>query len=181
MVLVGCFQIPFNRARKNWDSALPSSARDWFVSCAGEQLNNRVSQDFINIALYNQVESFARQALRLAIISALLQSPRDSRLVQIVGRHFHLDSVAHGQANPPLAHLPADRREHEVLIFQFHAEHCSGKHGLNAANYFDGFFFQLVHSAGLDRRHAFCRPAEPEAARDKESRPSEPDLETGWF
>ena len=71
----------------------------------------------------------------------LFQPPSDARLVQIVGRHFHFDAVADGEAHPAFAHFAADGGEDEMLVVQLDAEHRAGQDGLDAAFDFDVFFF----------------------------------------
>jgi len=76
----------------------------------------------------------------------LPKPPGDSGLVQIVGRHLHLHAVADGEAHPALAHLSTDRREHQMLVVEFDAEHRAGQHRGDTAFHFDVLFFALfVH------------------------------------
>ena len=71
----------------------------------------------------------------------LFQPPGDARLVEVVGRHFHFDAVANGEAHPAFAHFAADGGEDDVLVVQFDAEHGSGQNRLDTAFYFNVFFF----------------------------------------
>ena len=71
-------------------------------------------------------------------------SGNDAGLRQVVWRHLHFDAVADGEAHPTLAHLAADRRQHEVFVIQLDAEHGSREHSLDSAFYFDWFFFHAL-------------------------------------
>src|SRR5258705_10659559 len=74
----------------------------------------------------------------------LAQPPGDARLVQIVRRHLHFYAIAHGEPNPALAHLAANRSQHQVLVVQFHSEHGSRENHRYYAFHFDMVFFQLL-------------------------------------
>ena len=74
----------------------------------------------------------------------LLKPPGNSRFIQIVGRHLHFHAIANRQANPSLAHLAANRRQHEVLVVEFYPEHCSRQDGLHAPFHFDVIFFHRL-------------------------------------
>ena len=54
-------------------------------------------------------------------------SKDDSRLADVIRRHFHFYLVARYDANEVLPHLPADVRQHLLPIRKTHPEHCIGK------------------------------------------------------
>ena len=69
------------------------------------------------------------------------QPPSDAGFVEVVGGHFHLHTVANGEADEAFAHLAADGGEDEVLVVEFDAEHGSGQDDFHATFDFDVFFF----------------------------------------
>ena len=69
------------------------------------------------------------------------QPPSDAGFVEIVGGHFHLHTVAHGEADEALAHLPANCGEDEMLVVEFDAEHRAREDDLHTAFDFNVFFF----------------------------------------
>ncbi len=72
------------------------------------------------------------------MLALVVEAPGDPALVQIVGRHFHLHLVAHGQPNPTaLAHFPGDVRQHFVVVLEFHPEHCAGQNLTDHTHYLD--------------------------------------------
>ena len=71
----------------------------------------------------------------------LLQTPSNTGLGQVVGRHFHFYTITHGQSDPAFAHLSADGRQDEMLVVQFDTKHRSGQHGRDATFKFNMFFF----------------------------------------
>jgi hypothetical protein len=81
----------------------------------------------------------------LSKISAVLpKPPDDARLVQIVGRHLHLDAVSDGEADPPLAHFAADGGEHQMFVVQLDTKHRTGQHSGDTA-----FDFNMLFSHAL--------------------------------
>jgi len=52
-------------------------------------------------------------------------TPGDPGFMQVVRAHIHLHPVPQVQSDEALAHLPRNGREHDVLIVQFHPEHCA--------------------------------------------------------
>ena len=71
----------------------------------------------------------------------LSKAPGDARLVQVVGRHFHLYAVADSEAHPTLAHFAAYGGKHEVLVVQFDPEHSAGQHRGDTTLDLNVFFF----------------------------------------
>ena len=71
----------------------------------------------------------------------LSDSPNNPRFVQIVWRHFQFYPIASDKADPPFAHLAANRGEHEVFVVQLDAKHRAGKDRMDAALDFNMFFF----------------------------------------
>ena len=71
----------------------------------------------------------------------LFQPPDDPGFVQIVGGHFHFNSVADCEPDPAFAHLPGDGGEDEVFVVQFDAEHGARQNGMDDSFDFDGRFF----------------------------------------
>jgi len=59
----------------------------------------------------------------------LLQTINDPGLVQIVGRHFHLNPVTIGEADETLPHFARDMGENFMLIVQLNTEHGSCEDG----------------------------------------------------
>ena len=77
----------------------------------------------------------------------LFQPPGNARLVEVVGRHFHFDAVANGQAHPAFAHFAADGGEDDVLVVEFDTKHRAGQNGLDPTFDFDVFFFDWCSHA----------------------------------
>lgn len=77
---------------------------------------------------------------------AMSESINDASFGRVVGRHLHLHPVPDRKANePPLAHLPGNVRENEMVVRKRDAKHGSRKHRRNGALQFDGFF--RIHDA----------------------------------
>jgi hypothetical protein len=71
-----------------------------------------------------------------------LQPPDNARFIQIVRGHLHFDTVADGESNPALAHLPGDGWQDEVLIVELNSEHGSRQNRVHHSFDLDGHFFQ---------------------------------------
>lgn len=69
--------------------------------------------------------------LEAALRNNLTQAKHNSRLRQVIGRHFHFDPVTDGQPDEPLPHLARNMRQHLVLIFQFDTKHGPGQYRQN--------------------------------------------------
>jgi len=67
-------------------------------------------------------------------------APDDARLVQIVGRHFHLHAVAHGEADKLFSHLAGDGRQHLMLVVEFNSKHRPGQDSQDFSFDFDVLF-----------------------------------------
>lgn len=76
----------------------------------------------------------------------LPQSPDNPRLVQIVGRHFHLYAVADDEANEAFTHLAGDGGEDLVFIVELDLEHGSRQDGQDAAFHLDMLFHKEIKS-----------------------------------
>ena len=96
------------------------------------------------------------------------QPPGNTCLVQIIGRHFHFDTVSDGQADPSLAHLATNRGEDSMLIIQLDTKHRSSQHRCDNTFHFNMFFFHLFLSK---------RPAEKRDIPQTESGRSEKESE----
>jgi len=66
----------------------------------------------------------------------------DTRLAQVVRRHFDVDLVPHADADEVLAHLAGDMGEHFVAVGQSHTEHGAGEHLSDRTRQFDWLFFR---------------------------------------
>jgi len=72
------------------------------------------------------------------------QAPGDPAFIQIVGRHFQFHTIPYRDAYPAFSHLSANRGQHQVLVLQLHAKHCSRKHRCNDTFHFNMLFFHFV-------------------------------------
>jgi len=89
----------------------------------------------------NEFRAFLSSKRSQAEGGHLLEPPRDPRLVQVIGRHFHFNAVTGGKANPAFAHLAAYGRQHQMLIVQLNAEHGPGQNCRDATFDFNMVFF----------------------------------------
>jgi hypothetical protein len=69
----------------------------------------------------------------------------NARFAQVVGRHLHLDLVAHADADEVFAHLAGDVRQHFMAIGQGHTEHGARQHLRDRSGQLDWFFFRHVN------------------------------------
>jgi len=74
------------------------------------------------------------------LLRGLPEAVNDPRFVEIVGRHFDLYTVSHGQADEPLAHPARDVGEDLVFVGQLYTEHGSSEHGDDFTVGFNGSF-----------------------------------------
>jgi len=56
------------------------------------------------------------------------QAIGDSRLVEIVGAHFHFHHVARGDLDEVFSKFPRDMSKHRMAIPQLHPKHRAGQH-----------------------------------------------------
>jgi len=70
----------------------------------------------------------------------LAESIGDPRLGNVVGRHFHSNAVAGGEADKMFAHLAGDMCQNLVLVVKDNAKHGSGQDSLNCPFQFDRLF-----------------------------------------
>src|ERR1051326_6069687 len=71
---------------------------------------------------------------------ASTQSPYNTSLVQIVGRHFHFDPIPRGHADESFPHLARDVRQHLMLVGQLDPKHGVRQDRQNRSFHFDQIF-----------------------------------------
>src|SRR6266576_2355578 len=70
----------------------------------------------------------------------LCEPINDTRLFDIVRRHFEFHTVANREADKAFAHFSRNVGEHEMFIRQRDAKHRAGKNGHDYPFHFDSFF-----------------------------------------
>jgi hypothetical protein len=60
---------------------------------------------------------------------SLCEPINNTRLLDIVRRHFEFHTVTNRKADEAFAHLSGNVRKHEMFIRERHAKHCAGKNG----------------------------------------------------
>ena len=68
------------------------------------------------------------------------QPIRDSRLAQVVRRHFHPHAIANRQPNKMFPHLAGNVSEHFMFVVEDRAKHRAREHGGNRPFHFDRLF-----------------------------------------
>jgi hypothetical protein len=64
------------------------------------------------------------------------------RLVQVVGGHFHVDFVAHGDTDEIFPHFAGDMGEHFMPVRKRHPEHRARQDLGHISHHFDWLFFR---------------------------------------
>src|SRR5512133_1377713 len=90
--------------------------------------------------------SFLMEGRTFMVSSRLLESVDDAAAGEIVGGYLYEHPVTGKDSDEVLAHLPADVRQHLVLVLQFDPEHRVGQ-GLDHCGFeLNGFFFAQARS-----------------------------------
>jgi hypothetical protein len=74
----------------------------------------------------------------------LANSPGNPGFMQVVRAHIHLHPVSQVQSDESLAHFPGNGRKHDVLIIQFHPEHCACQDSNDLTFNLDVFFHEFA-------------------------------------
>ena len=138
--------------------------------------SSRMARSWLQIRVESQVlqrQASAHEQKGFLPPSALPEPPGNTRLVQVVRRHFHLHMIADGEAHPALAHFAANRRQYHVLVREFNPEHRARQDNRYNSFHFNMLFFCLCHFCLSVRSASIHRsiPANhPEANRKKRTR-----------
>jgi hypothetical protein len=77
---------------------------------------------------YHVAFSTAGLEFRLVALEPLWMAVDNAGFIQIVGGHFHIHFVAHGNADKILAHFAGDMGKDFMAVGQRDAEHCAREH-----------------------------------------------------
>ena len=104
----------------------------WSQFCSGGTANEKPFNDWSGFAFRGEV--VAKNFIFLC------EPINDTRLVDVVRRHFEFHTVANGEADKAFAHFSRNVGEHEMFVCQRDAKHCAGKNGHDYPFHFDSFF-----------------------------------------
>src|SRR5205814_4584891 len=76
------------------------------------------------------------------VANALPQAIGDARLVEVVGRHLHLDAITDGEPDETFAHFAGDVRQHLMFVVELDAKHGARQHRHYVAFHFNVLFHE---------------------------------------